>query len=74
MFLLARASFLKKYEVTVVRDAGGQLIISPNMSPEVIRETKATGMVSTPDDFAPTGAFQAIENGADGLKRFIATY
>ena len=42
------------------------------MNPEVIRATKAKGMLSLPAFFTPTEAFAALDAGADGLKLFPA--
>ncbi|WP_460593452.1 beta/alpha barrel domain-containing protein, partial [Escherichia coli] len=59
-------------DVQRVKDAGGQIVISPNCNIEVIRATKALGLVSLPAFFTPTEAFAAIDAGADGLKLFPA--
>ncbi|WP_370401125.1 2-dehydro-3-deoxy-6-phosphogalactonate aldolase [Sulfitobacter sp. JB4-11] len=56
--------------VNAVADAGGQLIVSPNANPDVIRATKARGLQSWPGIFTPTEAFAALDAGADGLKLF----
>ena len=63
---------LNPEQVQQVRDAGGQLIVSPNMNPAVIRATAEAGMVSCPGIFTPTEAFTAIEAGAHTLKLFPA--
>lgn len=55
-----------------VADAGGQIIISPNSNPEVIRATRDAGLVSMPGFFTPTEAFAALDAGADVLKLFPA--
>ena len=55
-----------------VRGAGGQLIVSPNANPEVIRATTAAGLVSAPGYFTPSEAFAAIDAGATALKLFPA--
>lgn len=57
-------------QVDQVKNAGGNLIVSPNCNTEVIRRTKQLGMVSLPGIISPSEAFQAIEAGADGLKLF----
>ena len=51
-------------------DAGAQFIVSPNANPEVIRATKACGLVSLPGIVTATEAFSALEAGADALKLF----
>ena len=55
-----------------VAEAGGQLIISPNTNTDVIRETKALGLLSLPGFFTPSEAFAALDAGADALKLFPA--
>lgn len=57
-------------QVGAVADAGGQIIVSPNCNPDVIRATKARGLQSWPGVFTPTEAFEALDAGADGLKLF----
>ena len=59
-------------QVTDVAVAGGTLIVSPNANPEVIRATKAAGLLSFPGVATPTEGFAAIDAGADGLKLFPA--
>ncbi|MCF7853314.1 MAG: 2-dehydro-3-deoxy-6-phosphogalactonate aldolase [Candidatus Pacebacteria bacterium] len=63
---------LKPTEVDAVAEAGGTYIISPNTNPEVIRRTKALGLVSIPGFLTPSEAFEAVEAGADLLKCFPA--
>jgi 2-dehydro-3-deoxyphosphogalactonate aldolase len=55
-----------------VAEAGGQLVISPNTDTDVIRETKALGLLSLPGFFTPSEAFAALDAGADALKLFPA--
>ena len=59
-------------EVRAVAEAGGEYIISPNTDPEVIRATKALGLVSIPGFTTPTEGFAAVRAGADCLKLFPA--
>ena len=61
---------LRVEEVDAVADAGGQIIVSPNCNPDVIRQTKTRGLQSWPGVFTPTEAFAALDAGADGLKLF----
>jgi 2-dehydro-3-deoxyphosphogalactonate aldolase len=58
--------------VAQVRDAGGRIIVSPNMNPAVIRATVEAGMVSSPGIFTPSEAFAALDAGAHTLKLFPA--
>ena len=55
-------------QVKAVKEAGGQLIFSPNCNVEVIQLSKALNMVSIPGCCTPTEAFAAIAAGADALK------
>ena len=59
-------------QVNRVADAGGRLIVSPNMNPEVIRETRRLGLESWPGVFTASECFGAIAAGASGLKLFPA--
>ena len=59
-------------QVTEVAAAGGTLVVSPNANPDVIRATKAAGLLSFPGVATPTEGFAAIDAGADGLKLFPA--
>lgn len=59
-------------EVEAVAAMGARLIVSPNMNPEVIRTTKAKGLISLPGVFTATECFAALQAGADGLKLFPA--
>lgn len=63
---------LTEEDVVAVKDVGGELIVSPNMNPAVIRRTKALRLASFPGVLTPTEAFAAIEAGADALKFFPA--
>ena len=59
-------------EVQAVRNAGGQMIVSPNRDDAVIRAAKAAGLDSYPGVFTATEALGAIAAGADALKLFPA--
>ena len=59
-------------EVREVADAGGRLIVSPNVDAEVVAETKACGLISFPGVLTPSECFAAIRARADGLKIFPA--
>lgn len=58
--------------VTRVRDAGGQIVVSPGGDPEVIAAAVAAGMISAPGYFTPSEAFTALKAGAHALKLFPA--
>jgi 2-dehydro-3-deoxyphosphogalactonate aldolase len=52
------------------REAGSDIIVSPNMDPQVIEATVRMGMFSYPGVATPTEAFAAIKAGAGSLKLF----
>ena len=57
-------------QVREVADAGGRIIVSPNMDAEIIGETRRAGLESWPGVMTPTECFAAIKAGATGLKLF----
>ncbi len=59
-------------DVGLVAGAGARLVVSPNCDPDVIRATKAAGMLSFPGVLTPTECFAALAAGADALKVFPA--
>lgn len=64
---------LRPEEARSVAEAGGSYIVSPNFSPEVVRETRRLGLVSVPGFLTPTEGFAAVAAGADYLKCFPAS-
>ena len=68
--LIGAGTVLSVQDVRMVQDAGGKLIVSPDCNPQVIQATKAAGMLSYPGVLTPTECFNALRNGADGLKFF----
>ncbi len=68
--LVGAGTVLTPGDASAVRDAGGELIISPNTNSDVIAHTKQLGMISLPGFFTPTEAFAALAAGADCLKIF----
>lgn len=58
--------------VTDVEQAGGRLIIAPNLAPRVASEVSARGLIYGPGVGTVSEAFTAIESGADFLKLFPA--
>lgn len=55
-----------------VADAGGRLMVSPNVDPDVIAAATSRGMVTLPGVFTPAEAFVALKSGASALKFFPA--
>jgi 2-dehydro-3-deoxyphosphogalactonate aldolase len=69
---IGAGTVLSPDDATRVHDAGGRLVVSPDMNPAVIAATKAAGMASYPGVMTPTECFAALRAGADGLKLFPA--
>ena len=59
-------------DVRNVHAAGGQLIVSPNFNPAVVREAVRLGLVCLPGVMTATEAYAALDAGAAGLKVFPA--
>lgn len=70
--LIGAGTVLRADDVQRVKDAGGRIVVSPNMNREVIRATVEAGTISSPGIFTPTEAFAALDNGAHALKLFPA--
>lgn len=70
--LVGAGTVLSVEAAQAVAEAGGQLVISPNTNPDVIRAAKALGLLSIPGFFTPSEAFAALDAGADALKLFPA--
>ena len=71
--VIGAGTVLTTDQVDAVLQAGGKLIVSPNMNGNVIGHTKEKGGLSFPGVFSPTEAFSALEFGADALKFFPAS-
>lgn len=67
---IGAGTVLTAREVVSVAEAGGRLIVSPNVDPEVIAAAREADMQSWPGFFTPTEAFAALRAGATGLKLF----
>jgi 2-dehydro-3-deoxyphosphogalactonate aldolase len=68
--MVGAGTVLRPEDVARVADAGGTIVVSPNLDEEVVRATKRCGLVSVPGVFTPTEAFRALDAGADALKLF----
>lgn len=68
--LIGAGTVLTPKDVENVQSVGGRLIVSPDCNPDVIKTTKALGLLSYPGVMTPTECFSALRNGADGLKFF----
>ena len=60
-------------QVDAVGDAGGQIVVSPNTNPAVIRRTVERGLTPMPGFATATEAFAALQAGAVHLKLFPAS-
>lgn len=67
---IGAGTVLTAAQVGSLRDAGGRLLVSPNIDPEVM--AAASGMVTMPGVFTPSEALLALRLGASALKFFPA--
>lgn len=70
--MVGAGTVLTVADVRNVHACGGQLVVSPNFNPDVVRETVRLGLVSLPGVITPSEAFAALNAGASGLKLFPA--
>lgn len=70
--LVGAGTVLTATDCRRVHAAGGRLMVSPNVEPEVLAAAAGCGMVSMPGVFTATEAFRALAAGASGLKFFPA--
>ncbi len=70
--LVGAGTVLTSDNVRNVHAAGGQLIVSPNFNPTVVREALRLDMLCLPGVMSATEAFAAIDAGATALKLFPA--
>lgn len=70
--MVGAGTVLTPSDVRNVHAAGGQLIVSPNFNPAVVREAVRLGLVCLPGVMTVTEAFAALDAGAAGLKMFPA--
>lgn len=71
--LIGAGTVLSTGDVGRVQEAGGRLIVSPNVDQRVIVATKTKGLQSWPGAMTPTECLLALKSGADGLKIFPAS-
>lgn len=70
--IVGAGTVLSVDDVKAVAQAGGQLVVSPDCNPDVIKATVAAGLWSLPGVATPSEAFAALRAGAHGLKAFPA--
>lgn len=71
--LVGAGTVLTAADVDGLHEAGGRLLVSPNIDAEVMARAMHHGMVTMPGVFTPTEAFQAMRLGASALKFFPAS-
>lgn len=70
--LVGAGTVVSSDNVDRLNDAGGRLLVSPNIDACVMERAVLHGMVTMPGVFTPSEAFLAIECGASALKFFPA--
>ena len=71
--LIGAGTVLDTDTVSALASIKAHMVVSPDCNAEVIRATKAAGMLSFPGVQTPTECFAALRAGADGLKIFPAS-
>lgn len=71
--LCGAGTVLKPAQVDAVAEAGGKLIVTPNIDRAVIARSVELGLKAVPGFATATEAFTAIDAGATALKLFPAT-
>lgn len=71
--LIGAGTVLEVTQVDRLHDVGGNLLVTPNVEPDVIRRAVALGMVTMPGVFTATEALLAAKSGAAALKFFPAS-
>jgi 2-dehydro-3-deoxyphosphogalactonate aldolase len=70
--IIGAGTVLTVAQVDAVADAGGRIIVSPNMNPDVGRAAVKRGLDWCPGVMTPSEAFAALDLGASVLKFFPA--
>jgi 2-dehydro-3-deoxyphosphogalactonate aldolase len=71
--LVGAGTVLTPQDVDRLHDAGGRLLVSPNIDAEVMQRANHHGMITMPGVFTPTEALLALRLGASALKFFPAS-
>lgn len=71
--LVGAGTVLTVEQVDQLHQAGGKLVVSPNVDQDVIKRALSLGMITMPGVFTATEALQALDAGAHGLKFFPAS-
>lgn len=70
--LIGAGTVLNRDDVDRVADAGGRIIVTPNVNVDVIARAIALGLTPLPGFYTASEAFAAIDAGAAALKLFPA--
>lgn len=71
--LIGAGTVLSATDVDRLHDAGGRLMVSPNVDVDVLKRARDHAMVTMPGVFSPTEALLAARAGASSLKFFPAS-
>ncbi|CAM5560848.1 2-dehydro-3-deoxyphosphogalactonate aldolase [Aquamicrobium terrae] len=71
--LVGAGTVLAPADVDRLSEAGGRLLVSPNIDAAVMERAARHAMVTMPGVFTPTEAFRAVALGASALKFFPAS-
>ena len=71
--LVGGGTVLTTADVDRLNEAGGKLLVAPNVDTQVIARAHEHGMVTMPGVFSPTEALLAARAGASSLKFFPAS-
>lgn len=71
--IIGAGTVLTAADCARVADAGGRLMVSPNIDLDVLAMARTRGMISLPGVFTPTEALAAQRAGASALKFFPAS-
>jgi 2-dehydro-3-deoxyphosphogluconate aldolase/(4S)-4-hydroxy-2-oxoglutarate aldolase len=69
-FLIGAGTVLNAKQAEICIDAGARFLVSPGLSPEVIRTASKHGVLAIPGAFTPTEVMVAKELGVDVIKIF----
>jgi 2-dehydro-3-deoxyphosphogalactonate aldolase len=71
--LIGAGTVLTAGDVDRLHDAGGRLMVSPNVDVDVLARARHHAMITMPGVFSPTEALLAVRAGASTLKFFPAS-
>lgn len=71
--LIGAGTVLTPSDVDQLADAGGRLLVSPNIDAGVMDRAAERGLITMPGVFTPSEALEAVSLGASALKFFPAS-